>query len=118
MKIRAQIVFDDGIPLVNALVKLNIQPRMFWDSSARFDGSVKTDSDGYLAEYVREAATYTVSAEYYNYSTISEPIPLKNGEQSDKLILKLIEKTPSDKSNVSETNSRLSSHERWKARQA
>ncbi|MDE0314445.1 MAG: carboxypeptidase regulatory-like domain-containing protein [Candidatus Poribacteria bacterium] len=118
MKIRAQIVFDDGIPLVNALVKLNIQPRMFWDSSARFDGSVKTDSDGYLAEYVREAATYTVSAEYYNYSTISEPILLKDGEQSDTLILKLIEKTPTDKSNISETNSRLSSHERWKARQA
>lgn len=118
MKIRAQIIFDDGTPLVNALVKLNIQPRMFWDSSARYDGSVKTDSDGYLAEYVREAATYTVSAEYYNYSAISEPIPLKNGEQSDKLVLKLIEKTHSDKSNISEANSRLSSHERWKARQA
>ncbi len=118
MKIRAQIIFDDGTPLVNALVKLNIQPRMFWDSSARYDGSVKTDSDGYLAEYVREAATYTVSAEYYNYSAISEPIPLKNGEQSDKLVLKLIEKTHSDKSNISEANSRLPSHERWKAKQA
>jgi len=117
-KIRAKIIFDDGTPLVNALVKLNIQPRMFWDSSARFDGSVKTDSDGYLAEYIREAATYTVSVEYYNYSAISEPIPLKDGEQSDTLILKLIKKTPSDKSNISETNSRLSSHERWKARQA
>lgn len=117
-KIRTKIIFDDGTPLVNALVKLNIQPRKFWDSSARFDGSVKTDSDGYLIEYVREAATYTVSVEYYNYSAISEPIPLKNGEQSDTLILKLIEKTPTDKSNISETNSRLSSHERWKARQA
>ncbi|MDE0484565.1 MAG: lectin-like protein [Candidatus Poribacteria bacterium] len=117
-KIRTKIIFDDGTPLVNALVKLNIQPRKFWDSSARFDGSVKTDSDGYLTEYVREAATYTVSVEYYNYSAISEPIPLKDGEQSDTLILKLIEKTPSDKSNISETNSRLSSHERWEAQQA
>ncbi len=115
MKIRAQIVFDDGIPVVNARINLNIQPRRFWDSSARYDGSVMTDSDGYLTEFVREAATYTVSAKYNNLSAVSEPIPLKEGEQYNKLVLKLSERTPSDKPNIPETNLR---NARWKARQA
>ena len=122
MKIRGQIVNVDGTPLPNTYVKFNIRPRRLWDSrESRFDGAIWTDSNGYFSEFVRESATYTVSVEYNNLSAISEQVTLKEGEQYDKLVLKLSEKTPSNKNsglNPPKTGSILTSAEKWQALQS
>lgn len=122
MKIRGQIVNVDGTPLINAYVKLDIQPRRLWDNrERRFEGAIWTDSDGYFSEFVLEAATYTVSVEHHNLSAISRPIVLNENEHYDTLVLKLSERTPSNKNDelkTQKTGSSLTSFEKWQARQA
>lgn len=122
MRIRGQIILKDGTPLSNTNVKLNINPARFWDNvRSRFEGTITTDSDGYFSEFVREAATYTVSVEYSKFKSVSEPIPLKDGEQYSNLVLRLNESIPSDnsdKSDISDTESQMNSSERWRALQA
>lgn len=119
MKIRGQIVFNDGTPLSNRRVKFDVKPFHLWDSlKHRMDGTI-TDQEGYFSEFVRGAGTYTLSAEYFNLSAKSEPIILQDGDQYDTLVLKLSEETSTDTGNpnISKSDSEESRMNRWKAMQ-
>ncbi len=119
MKISGQIVFNDGTPFRNRTIKLDLQPSHLWDNlRSRMDGTI-TDKEGFFTEFVREAATYTVSVKYFNLSAKSEPIILKDGDQYDTLVLKLSEETLNDpdKSNISESDTEDKEMARWRALQ-
>ncbi|RKU31105.1 hypothetical protein C6497_02910 [Candidatus Poribacteria bacterium] len=116
MKISGQIIFNDGTPLRNRPVKLDLRPSYLWESlRSRMDGSIMTDKEGYFTEFVRGAATYTLSVEYFNLSAFSDPIVLQDGDQYDKLVLKLSEDT--GKPNRQMVDSDNEEFDRWRAMQ-
>ena len=92
MRIRAKIVFADGIPLANKEVDINI--RMFdlhTDNVGSIHGAVQTDAQGYFVQYVdrNKATRYRVSVEYNGLYATSEVFVLRVGERREDLILKL-----------------------------
>ena len=93
MRIRAKVVLEDGTPLVNEKVSLNIRA---FDSQRSgvvggVQGSVQTDAQGYFVQYVdrSEAIGYRVSVEYKWLCATSEIFILGVGERRESLILKL-----------------------------
>ena len=90
MRIRGRVLAADGTALSNAQVNLSIERRNI-DGKGRGSrgGSKFLDADGSFVEYVREPAHYIVSVRYEGRSAESEEILLKDGEQHDKLVLKL-----------------------------
>lgn len=92
MRIRAKIVLEDGTPLANKEVGLNIRAQGLHGNSVKgVQGSAQTDSQGYFVQYVdrNEAARYRVSVEYKWLCATSEIFVLKVGERREDLILKL-----------------------------
>lgn len=120
MKISGQIVFNDGTPFRNRTIKLDLKPSHLWDSfRSRIDGNITTDKEGFFTEFVRGAATYTVSVNYFNLTAKSEPITLQDGEQNDTLVLKLKEEASTNlgKRNISIFDSEEKRINRWRAMQ-
>ena len=92
MRIRAKIVLEDGTPLANKEVGLNIRAQGLHGNSVKgVQGSAQTDSQGYFVQYVdrNEAARYRVSVEYKWLCATSEIFILGVGERREDLILKL-----------------------------
>ena len=92
MRIRAKIVLEDGTPLANKEVGLNIRAQGLHGNSVKgVQGSAQTDSQGYFVQYVdrNEAARYRVSVEYKWLCATSEIFVLKVGERREDLVLKL-----------------------------
>lgn len=93
MRIRAKVVLEDGTPLVNEKVSLNIRALDSQGSSVvgGIQGSVQTDAQGYFVQYVdrSEAIGYRVSVEYKWLCATSEIFILGVGERRESLILKL-----------------------------
>ena len=93
MRIRAKVVLENGTPLADKKVSLNIRA---FDSQGRsvvggIQGSVQTDAQGYFVQYVdrNEAIGYRVSVEYKWLCATSEIFILGVGERREDLILKL-----------------------------
>ncbi len=119
MKISGQIVFNDGTPFRDRTIKIDLKPSHLRDNlRSRMDGTI-TDKEGFFTEFVRGAATYTLSVKYFNLSAKSEPITLKDGDQYDTLVLKLSEETSTDpdKLNISESDIEDKEMARWRALQ-
>lgn len=93
MRIRAKVVLEDGTPLINEKVSLNIRALDSQGSSVvgGIQGSVQTDAQGYFVQYVdrSEAIGYRVSVEYKWLCATSEIFILGVGERRESLILKL-----------------------------
>lgn len=120
MKISGKIVFNDGTPFRNRSIKLNVKPSHLWENRSRImRGLIITDKEGFFSEFVRGAATYTVSVDYFNLTATSEPITLQDGEQYETLVLKLNEETSTDPENpnISKSDSEDKEMARWKALQ-
>ena len=89
MRLRARIVFANGIPLINAQVRLgyraqNVEGR----GNRRSGGNPRTDTDGYFIYYLQRednTADYTFSVEYQGLSATAEPVRLEAGQRVDGL---------------------------------
>ena len=92
MRIRAKIVLEDGTPLANKEVSINIRAQALHENSVGgIHGSVQTDAQGYFVQYVDSDKTtrYWVSVEYKWLCATSEVFVLRVGERRENLILKL-----------------------------
>lgn len=97
MRIRGRVLYEDGTPLINEEISININSarvQRFNDGESRSEGSMtrnfETDNEGYFVVYYgNRAATYNVSMTYQGFTVHSEPIILEEGERSDDLVFKL-----------------------------
>jgi RNA polymerase sigma factor (sigma-70 family) len=90
MRIRGQIVFADGTPLINADVRTSVRRRDFeGDGRGESGNPTRTDDEGYFALYVEEPAFYTVAIEFQGLSASSEQFALEAGQRRDDLIITL-----------------------------
>ena len=90
MRIRGRVLAADGTALSNARIEFRIERRNIDGKGRGSNGGPRfLDADGYFVEYVRRTAHYIVSVEYKGHSAESEEILLRDGEQHDKLVLKL-----------------------------
>ncbi len=90
MRIRGRVVFEDGEPLSNEHLDLQVIRQML--DTSRFGtsgGSVQTDTEGYFTKYVRHPAIYTILVRYRGMNALSDPFLLKTGERYDGLVLTL-----------------------------
>lgn len=88
MRIRGRVVFENGEPIRNELMDLQVIRQMSdTGRSGISGGSSQTDSEGYFIEYVRHPAIYTVFVRYKETNALSEPFLLKTGERYDDLVL-------------------------------
>ena len=101
MRIRGQIAFADGTPLVNALIGINIRQRDFDGMGTGSSGrGHQTDGAGYFVQYVDEPGFYTVAVEFQGLSVTSGRFILEDGQRRDDLVLRFdsepvpIEPTP------------------------
>ena len=91
-RVRAKIVFANGTPLANKEVRIHIKTQdLHNDGSGSLKATLQTDAQGYFVKYVdkNRAALYTVSVEYGELSTTSEPFVLDIGERREDLVLTL-----------------------------
>ena len=87
MRIRVRIVAADGTPLVDARVGIKIRHRSLNGmGSGTSSSSTETDDAGYVVEYVRKPALYTVTANYRGLSATAEPFTLQEGERKDDVV--------------------------------
>ena len=92
MRIRAKVVLEDGTPLANKEVDINIRAQHLHERNVGgIHGSVQTDTQGEFVQYVdRDRATrYWVSVEYNGLCATSEMFVLRVGERREDLILQL-----------------------------
>ncbi len=93
MRIRGQVLAEDGTPLSNARVNLMVRHRSI-NGTGRGSGSgtETLDVDGGFTSYVNSPAYYTVSVTYQGQSAESQEILLEEGQRLDGLTLTLEEK--------------------------
>ena len=90
MRIRGQIVFADGTPLVNARIGTSMRQRdLDGRGSGSSSGGSRTDNAGYFVEYVDESGFYTVAVEFQRLSVTSEEFILETDQRYDNLVLTL-----------------------------
>ncbi len=90
MRIRGRVVFEDGTPLRNQLVNLQITRQLLETGRSGNSGSLpQTDTQGYFTEYLRFPAVYTVFVRWKGMNALSEPFPLKAGERYNGPVLTL-----------------------------
>ncbi len=90
MRIRGQIVFADGTPLVNADIGTSIRQRdLDGRGSGSSSGGSRTDNAGYFVEYVDESGFYTVAVRFQGLSVTSEEFILETDQRYDNLVLTL-----------------------------
>ena len=87
MRIRGQVVFTDGTPLVKARIRVNVHHRSLdGQGSGRSRSGSQTDEAGYFVEYVDSPGLYTVTVSYQELSTTAEPFPLQEAERKDHVL--------------------------------
>ena len=97
MRIRGRALYEDGTPLINEEISININSarvQKFNGGESRSAGSMtrnfETDNEGYFVVYYgNRAATYYVQMTYQGFTTASEHIILEKGERYDDLVFKL-----------------------------
>lgn len=90
MRIRGQVLTEDGTPLSNAQVNLMIRRRSINGTGRGSSGGTETlDIDGGFTRYVNSPAYYTVSVKYQGQSAESKEILLEEGQRLDGLTLTL-----------------------------
>ncbi len=93
MRIRGQLLSDDGIPVAN--VRFNLRESRYTEDGKGFGssgGKPKTDANGFFIYYPtekHEPMHYIFGLRYRNMIAESEPILLKPGERFEELKLKL-----------------------------
>ena len=91
LKIRAQIVYADGTPLVNADARLSLRYRggEFGGGSGTHGTSCLTDAEGYFTQYRGEQGFYTLSIRYKTFSGGAGPFLIKKDERPENIVIKL-----------------------------
>ena len=90
MRIRGQIVFADGTPLVNAEIHTSMRRRdLDGQSRGSSSGGSWTDDAGYFVEYVDKSGFYTVAVEFQRLSVTSEEFTIETDQRYDSLVLTL-----------------------------
>ena len=91
LKIRAQIVYADGTPMVNADARLSMRYRggEFGFGNGTHGTSCYTDAEGYFTEYREEQGYYTLSITYKEFSGGAGPFLLTKDEHPEKIVIKL-----------------------------
>ena len=90
MRIRGQIVFADGTPLVNAEIGLNVRRRSLdGQGTGSSSGGSRTDDAGYFVEYVDNPGIYTVTINFQRLAATSEEFILEADQRYDSLVLTL-----------------------------
>ncbi|MDE0482659.1 MAG: lectin-like protein [Candidatus Poribacteria bacterium] len=90
MRIRGQVLTEDGTPLSNTQVDLMVRRRSINGGGRGSSGGTETlDIDGGFTRYVNSPAYYTVSVKYQGQSAESKEILLEEGQRLDGLTLTL-----------------------------
>ena len=91
LKIRAQIVYADGTPLVKADVRLSMRYRggEFGGGSGSHGTSCLTDAEGYFTEYREDQGYYTLSVKYKTFSGGAGPFLIKKDEHPENIVIRL-----------------------------
>lgn len=89
MRIRGQVLSDDGTPLSNARVGIEVKSRREHGGTGSSSGTTNLDADGNFTHYVNSAAYYTVTVTYQGQSAQSKEILLEEGQRLDGLTLTL-----------------------------
>lgn len=89
MRVQGRVLFNDGIPLANARLKVSVKYRHEGGSGGT-GNRPWTDAEGYFVTYLEEFyetpfSTYTISVEYQSLETTAEPIQLAPGNRVDNL---------------------------------
>ena len=90
MRIRGQIVFADGTPLVNARIRTSMRRRSLdGQGTGSSSGGSRTDDAGYFVEYVDNPGIYTVTINFQRLAATSEEFILEADQRYDSLVLTL-----------------------------
>ena len=90
MRIRGQVLANDGTPLSNTQVNLMVRRRSINGGGRGSSGGTETlDIDGGFTRFVNSPAYYTISVKYQGQSAESKEILLEEGQRLDGLILTL-----------------------------
>ena len=90
LKIRAQIVYADGTPVVNADARLSIEYRSENGNSSGSHGTgCITDAKGYFTEYRDEPGYYTLSVRYKTFNGGAGPFVINKGVHPENIVIKL-----------------------------
>lgn len=89
MRIRGQVLKEDGTPLRNVNVRIETKRRYVGGGSGSGSGGTNLDGEGRFTEYVDDAAYYTITIEYQGQSAESPEILLEEGQRLDGLTLTL-----------------------------
>lgn len=95
MRIRGQVLLEDGTPLINEKIELSIHSSTVQilpggargGSSSNLKRSFMTDNEGYFVTYSQDKpAKYTVTINYNGFTHTSNDIDLNDGERYDDLV--------------------------------
>lgn len=91
LKIRAQIVYADGTPVVNANARLSIRHRSgeFGGGSGTYGTECSTDAEGYFTEYRDDPGYYTLSVTYKTFKGGVGPFLINKGVHPENIVIKL-----------------------------
>ena len=91
MRIRGQVLKEDGTPLRNVRVSFEAKRRYVNGGSGHSSGGKNLDDEGRFTEYIDRdrAAYYTITVEYQGQSAESPEILLEEGQRVDGLTLTL-----------------------------
>lgn len=83
-RVRAKIVFKDGTPLANAqVIAETVNQDLSGLTREGSKGAKRTDSDGYIVEYLKESSIFTILVTYQGLAATSEAITIKAGERHE-----------------------------------
>ena len=86
-RLRAKIVFNDGTPLANAQVMLEIVEQALGGFTRGGSSRIRrTDAAGYVVEYPKEPTVLTMSVRYQGLSATSKAITVKAGERHEVVL--------------------------------
>ncbi len=91
LKIRAQIVYADGTPIVNANARLSIRHRSgeFGGSSGTYGTECRTDAEGNFTEYRDDPGYYTLSVTYKTFKGGAGPFLINKGVHPENIVIEL-----------------------------
>ncbi len=87
MRIRGQIVFKDGTPLIDWPINLKTRYKGFKGGSFEYSRPIRTDTNGFFTRYVSAPGLYRVTASFQELSATSEEFTLNDGEHREDLVL-------------------------------
>ena len=89
MRIRGQVLKEDGTPLRNVNVRIKTKSRDDDGDRGSSSGGTNLDGEGRFTKYVDGAAYYTITIQYQGQSATSPEILLEEGQRLDGLTLTL-----------------------------